>query len=496
MSKLCEKFKPQLPVNGEQLHIYINIDGIPLFNSNSTLLWPILGHVKELPKAGPFPIAVFCSASKPTSVDDYLSDFVFEMKHFELHCFEYENNKYTVVLHALICDAPARAFVKCIKTHNGYNCCERCSQRGEWDHKILLPNLSSPRRTDQSFADQSDSAHHVGVSPLSQLSLGMVSAFPLDYMHLVCLGVVRRLLNLWCHGSHDTRLSQAQLATISDKLATVRPYIPREFSGKPRALAEYKQWKATELRMFLLYTGPVVLKSVLSLEKYSNFLNLSVAMRILLSPSLYNHYLLYTEQLLCYFVSTFGLLYGRNQLVYNVHSLIHLPDDARQFGALDDVSSFKFESYLGRLKKLVRRPQFPVAQIVRRVMEGHGPTDNNDLATSSDVELGIRRFKQQHLEGPLPVTHLNCLQYKQYIDPNSFILISQSDNCCQIKGKVGVVRNILLPQAENPCSDLGYVVFEEFERCEMFFSDPLDSTFLSVFFVSNLGCIRSVYPIN
>lgn len=43
LSKLCEKFKPQLPVNGEQLHIYINIDGIPLFNSNSTSLRPILG---------------------------------------------------------------------------------------------------------------------------------------------------------------------------------------------------------------------------------------------------------------------------------------------------------------------------------------------------------------------------------------------------------------------------------------------------------------------
>lgn len=219
----------------------------------------------------------------------------------------------------------------------------------------------------------------------------MVSAFPLDYMHLVCLGIVRRLLHQWSHGSYNTKLSQAQLATISDKLAVVRPDIPHVFSRKPRALAEYKQWKATELSLFLLYTGPVVLKGVLSPEMYSNFLDLSVAIRILLSPDLYSHYLHYSEQLLCYFFSTFGRLYGRNQLVYNVHSLIHLPDDARWYGALDEVSSFKFESYLGRLKKLVRRPQFPVAQIVRRVMEGHGQTDAYHLTTSSDIGRGIRR---------------------------------------------------------------------------------------------------------
>ena len=40
---------------------------------------------------------MFCSASKPTSPNDYLSDFMFEMKNFELNCFEYENNKYIML---------------------------------------------------------------------------------------------------------------------------------------------------------------------------------------------------------------------------------------------------------------------------------------------------------------------------------------------------------------------------------------------------------------
>lgn len=41
-----------------------------------------------------------------------------------------------------------------------------------------------------------DSDYHVAVSPFTQLSCGLVSDFPLDYMHLMCFGVVRRLLHL------------------------------------------------------------------------------------------------------------------------------------------------------------------------------------------------------------------------------------------------------------------------------------------------------------
>lgn len=70
----------------------------------------------------------------------------------------------------------------------------------------------------------------------------------------------------------------------------MQPYIPREFSRRPRSLSEYKQWKATELRLFLLYAGPVVSKGLLR-SKVGNFLDLYVAVRLRLSPDLVNHYL-------------------------------------------------------------------------------------------------------------------------------------------------------------------------------------------------------------
>ena len=88
-------------------------------------------------------------------------------------------------------------------------------------------------------------------------------------------------------------------------------------------------------------------------------------MRILLSPNLLSKNIAHAEQLLKYFVVTFSKLYGKNQLVDNIHSLMHLPSDAKCYGVLDNLSAFRYESYLGRLKKLVRKPQNPTGQVVR-----------------------------------------------------------------------------------------------------------------------------------
>jgi len=101
---------------------------------------------------------------------------------------------YSVCLDAVICDAPARSFLKCIKGHSGYNSCERCVQEGEWHNKLVFSEMNARLRTDESFIQMTDSDHHHTISPLTELNFGLVSQFPLDYMHLVCLGVVRKIV--------------------------------------------------------------------------------------------------------------------------------------------------------------------------------------------------------------------------------------------------------------------------------------------------------------
>lgn len=50
-------------------------------------------------------------------------------------------------------------------------------------------------RTNESFLAQTDEDHHHGPKPLQETTLKMVTGFPLDYMHLVCLGVIMTVID-------------------------------------------------------------------------------------------------------------------------------------------------------------------------------------------------------------------------------------------------------------------------------------------------------------
>jgi len=124
---------------------------------------------------------------------------------------------------------------------------------------------------------------------------------PLDSMHLVCLGIMRKLLNLWLHGELRYRLQYTAVDDISAHLITqLKPSIPIEFVRKPRRLDCVKLWKATEYRLILLYTGPIAFKSILKKNVYIHFMILYVIIRILSSDNLHE-YLSYAQDLICFF---------------------------------------------------------------------------------------------------------------------------------------------------------------------------------------------------
>ncbi len=189
--------------------------------------------------------------------------------------------------------------------------------------------------------------------------------------------------------------------------------MPREFSRKPRSLNEWQRWKATEFRQFLLYTGPVVLLGKLSSSADCNFMLFSVAMFVLLSKSSSDSEIDYAHDLLVLFVQHFSGLYGSDMVVYNVHNLVHLADDARQYGCLDNVSAFCFENYLGRLIKLVRRPSKPLEQIVHRLMERKAlPVCSHKTDNSSGTSPNANAMEEHH-SNVIPSSLGICRQYKR-----------------------------------------------------------------------------------
>lgn len=121
----------------------------------------------------------------------------------------------------------------------------------------------------------------------------------------------------------SVRLQSKNATIISNHLLSLKPCITCDFSRVPRSLSEVSRWKATEFRLFLLYTGPVVLKSILTDECYSHFICLNVCFRILLDPYIKNDELInFCGRLLTYFVKKFGKLYGNQFISHNVHGLL------------------------------------------------------------------------------------------------------------------------------------------------------------------------------
>ena len=147
------------------------------------------------------------------------------------------------------------------------------------------------------------------------------------------------------------RLSTRSLAEISENLIALRQHIPLEFARKPRSLQDLERWKATELRLFLLYVGQVCLKGKVRDEVYDNFLLLSTAIHILVNSNLCQQFANYAiKALLIKFVEHYSQLYGAQAIVYNVHGLVHIADDVQNLGSLDTYSAFPYENFLHELK--------------------------------------------------------------------------------------------------------------------------------------------------
>jgi len=359
-----------LPKVKSNISLYFNIDGIPIFKSSSKQFWPILCSIVD-PPSNPKMVGIFCGDKKSSSATEYLSTFVNETLQLCTDGITIGSHKHTINVQGFICDAPARAYILGIKNHTGYFACGKCNIKGSYVSGRVVFNYSiCEPRTDESFRNKTNDTHHREVSVIERLPIDMVKSFPFEYMHLVCLGVTRKLLQLWCRGKKSAyRLTASKTTIISSRLLDCRPTTPREFNRKPRSLSELERWKATEFRQFILYLGVTCLTDILDPDCYKHFLCLHVAILIFTSSKLCVTHYDYGNQLLRYFVSSFSGLYGDETVSYNVHGLLHLPEDVKTHGHLDQFSGFKFENELQFIKRLIRGKDKPLQQIHRRLIE-------------------------------------------------------------------------------------------------------------------------------
>ena len=113
-----------------------------------------------------------------------------------------------IKLLCISCDVPARGFLKVIVGHTGYFSCERCEIRGTWEGRVVFNSADiSTLRTEEDFAKCSYKNHQKGRTPLINYGISCINDFALDYMHLVCLGVMKRILHSLKNGPRHCKLS-------------------------------------------------------------------------------------------------------------------------------------------------------------------------------------------------------------------------------------------------------------------------------------------------
>jgi hypothetical protein len=183
---------------------------------------------------------------------------------------------------------------------------------------------------------------------------------------------------------------------------------PCEFSRKLRGLEEIARWKATELRTFLLYVGPLVLKNNVSNECFKHFMSLKIAMIILLSLH-FSSYLQYAQHLLKYFVEMFEKMYGSYLISHNIHGFLHIADNYKIYGPLDQCSAYPFENYMKKLKSILRKPDKLLEQVIHRY---HESSEIIDSDSHNIIDENAYKLLGPHNKGPLIDGTISNPQYK------------------------------------------------------------------------------------
>lgn len=278
--------------------------------------------------------------------------------------------------------------------------CQKCMVSGEYfDHAMSFPRIDDVRRTDHSFRERQQPEHHREYSMLEELPVNMITDFVTsDPLHLLELGVMKRLLNIWKEGSKHFKhkWTATDLITLNELLFKCNPEIPIDIHRSVRSLEWIKFWKGTEFRTFLLYVGPVVLKSVLRTEEYEHFLYLFCAVTIC-STNAYRDYLALAQTLFSEFIETYIHLYGVQSINSNVHNLCHVVEDVRKFGDLNSISTYPFENLARTIKLKLKQCDKALEQVARRLLESEVIEANRKLDMEHTKEDKDRRLSYPYI---------------------------------------------------------------------------------------------------
>jgi hypothetical protein len=193
------------------LHLMVFSDGTPIKKSTYKQFWPVFVGLCELPRnlresiRNKIISGIWFGKTKPTS-DILFEPLINDLKLINNKGIKISSSKGNhdvfINLYGLLGDSPGRNLFINMKQYNGYYGCPVCVTPGRWlasAHKVIFDMDDYPLRTGHSFID--DGALATPNSPINGImgptlvsKLMNLNFTPIDYMHLVCLGIFKHIL--------------------------------------------------------------------------------------------------------------------------------------------------------------------------------------------------------------------------------------------------------------------------------------------------------------
>lgn len=338
-------------------------------HSSKNSIWPILVRiVVDYVCTEPFLVGAYCGGTKE-DVHQYLDTFIVEYKELNLKGFDFSEQHYYVQLRNVLFDTPARCQVLNILHYLSYDSCPRCFMPGKYENGMFFPGTDYTLREDSTYRQNLPSNFCDSPSPFEKiLNFKPISQVPLDPMHLLHLGIMKRFLSTHVHASQSKEHLE-KLELLNQKLSHLNKFLPLEFNRVFRSTDLLAHFKATELRKILLYAAPVIFKDFLTAEEYTHFLAFHCACRILADSEYCFTYNNYAQKLINYYVENLPSLYSNSELTPNAHYATHLAQEVLRHGPLESFSNYPYENYLFQIKQLIRNGNLPLSQIFNRLAE-------------------------------------------------------------------------------------------------------------------------------
>ncbi|XP_018320219.1 uncharacterized protein LOC108733537 [Agrilus planipennis] len=466
------------------LQIDLHTDGMSIHKSTGIQLWPIQFRIVSIYNDSPEIIGIYKGKKKPSDPVQFFQYFIQEFQEIEnTNGIEFKGKLIPIFLRAFIADAPARAFILNHKGHNAARPCSKCIVEGKKIEKTMcFTELNSCLRSDLDYMNAVDKKHHSqkNQSALKSINFPMVTYVPFEYMHLICLGVVKKFLTAIITNQYDfKKLTKSDISKINSNILLLQSYCPTEFARRPRSIDEYAKFKATEYRQLLLYTGPVIFFNILKGDSYLHFLLLHSACRVLLmsGPSEIN--LEYAEIALKVYVECCESIYGQTFMSYNIHGLLHVVQDVKLLGPMDSYSAFPYEDNMSFFGKFFRKPNQLLQQLHRRL------TERKHCHKSKHEQFEIQPLYQHH-HGPLTENISgDFIQFKGLKFEHFRIMAgSKRDSCLLLKnGIICEVQNII-----KVSSNQYVLIVKEFHNITHFYEIPytITSSHVGVYKCCNL----------